>query len=210
MQCILLFHTRGIPLGFPFILTFLFSFCLRKSTFRLVKNKLGRTWKTTFDIYLLLVECEVRTGNYGSSFFPSFYSQVRSAQAMKTRKEKTRLERANEANKILLNGFVDYSGKERNHLAIWQVTKPSRGPYGYLGSWNWPITAREITQPYNNSELFLNVSANCMKRNRHMSPKREFNPSGVALSHTHSVFKLHSGYQILRCLEMDSASAVLS
>ena len=26
----------------------------------------------------------------------------------------------------------------------------ARGPYGYLRTWNWPITAREISQPYNN------------------------------------------------------------
>ena len=25
----------------------------------------------------------------------------------------------------------------------------ARGPYGYLRTWNWPITAREISQPYN-------------------------------------------------------------
>ena len=30
----------------------------------------------------------------------------------------------------------------------------ARGPYGYLRTWNWPITAREISQPYNNNELF--------------------------------------------------------
>ena len=26
----------------------------------------------------------------------------------------------------------------------------ARGPYGYLRTWNWPITAREISQPCNN------------------------------------------------------------
>ena len=25
----------------------------------------------------------------------------------------------------------------------------ARGPYGYLRTWNWPITARKISQPYN-------------------------------------------------------------
>ena len=25
----------------------------------------------------------------------------------------------------------------------------ARGPYGYLRTWNWPITVREINQPYN-------------------------------------------------------------
>ena len=30
----------------------------------------------------------------------------------------------------------------------------SRGPYGNLRTWNWPITAREISQPYNNLQYF--------------------------------------------------------
>ena len=30
----------------------------------------------------------------------------------------------------------------------------ARGPYGYLRTWDWPITAREITQPYNNNMAF--------------------------------------------------------
>ena len=29
----------------------------------------------------------------------------------------------------------------------------ARGLYGYLRTWNWPITAREISQPYNNNLL---------------------------------------------------------
>ena len=41
--------------------------------------------------YLLLAECEVRTASYGPSFFLPFMAQVRSAWAMKTRKEKTRI-----------------------------------------------------------------------------------------------------------------------
>ena len=43
------------------------------------------------DIYLLLAECEVRTASYGPSFFLPFMAQARSARAMKTRKEKTRI-----------------------------------------------------------------------------------------------------------------------
>ena len=31
-------------------------------------------------------------------------------------------------------------------LKRWSI---ARGPYGYLRTWNWPITAREISQPYN-------------------------------------------------------------
>ena len=42
-------------------------------------------------IYLLLAECEVRTASYGPSFFLPFMAQARSARAMKTRKEKTRI-----------------------------------------------------------------------------------------------------------------------
>ena len=41
--------------------------------------------------YLLLYECEVRTASYGPSFFLPFMAQVRSARAMKTRKERTRI-----------------------------------------------------------------------------------------------------------------------
>ena len=43
------------------------------------------------DTYLLLAECEVRTASYGPSFFLPFMAQARSARAMKTRKEKTRI-----------------------------------------------------------------------------------------------------------------------
>ena len=48
----------------------------------------GMVW---YDIYLLLAECEVRTASYGPSFFLSFMAQARSARAMKTRKDKTRI-----------------------------------------------------------------------------------------------------------------------
>ena len=44
-----------------------------------------------WDKYLLLAECEVRTASYGPSFFLPFMAQARSARAMKTRKEKTRI-----------------------------------------------------------------------------------------------------------------------
>ena len=40
---------------------------------------------------LLLADCEVRTASYGPSFFLPFMAQARSARAMKTRKEKTRI-----------------------------------------------------------------------------------------------------------------------
>ena len=41
----------------------------------------------------------------------------------------------------LLYGFVDYSGFEK--------VIEGRGPCGYLRTWNWPITACKISQPYN-------------------------------------------------------------
>ena len=41
----------------------------------------------------------------------------------------------------------------------------ARGPYGYLRTWNWPITAREISQPYNEYMLFtgweVRIGKNC-------------------------------------------------
>ena len=40
---------------------------------------------------LLLAECEVRTASYEPRFFLPFMAQARSARAMKTRKEKTRI-----------------------------------------------------------------------------------------------------------------------
>ena len=41
--------------------------------------------------YLLSAECEIRTASYGPSFFLPFMAKARSARAMKTRKEKTRI-----------------------------------------------------------------------------------------------------------------------
>ena len=46
---------------------------------------------TLIVINILLTECEVRTANYGPSFFLPFMAKARSAWAMKTRKEKTRI-----------------------------------------------------------------------------------------------------------------------
>ena len=65
--------------------------------------------------YLLLAECEVRTASYGPSFFLPFMVQARSARAMKTRKEKTRIHVTEQTRLIrcLLYGFVDYSGFEK-------------------------------------------------------------------------------------------------
>ena len=47
--------------------------------------------KTYTITYLLLAECKVRTASYRPSFFLPFMAQARSARAMKTRKEKTRI-----------------------------------------------------------------------------------------------------------------------
>ena len=49
------------------------------------------TYTATKNINLLLAECEVRTASYGPSFSLPFTAQARSARAMKTRKEKTRI-----------------------------------------------------------------------------------------------------------------------
>ena len=70
-------------------------------------------------IYLLLAECEVRTASYGPSFFLLFMAQARSARAMKTRKETTRIHnlpygpKKTRLIRCLLYGFVDYSGFEK-------------------------------------------------------------------------------------------------
>ena len=70
------------------------------------------------DNNLLLAECEVRTASYGPSFFLPFMAQARSARAMKTRKEKTRIHNLpygprTRLIRCLLYGFVDYSGFEK-------------------------------------------------------------------------------------------------
>ena len=53
-----------------------------------LKVKTTKIYKYT---NILLAECEVRAASYGPSFFLSFMAQARSARAMKTRKEKTRI-----------------------------------------------------------------------------------------------------------------------
>ena len=42
--------------------------------------------------------------------------------------------------------------RKKNEI-IWRFDRWSRdrGPYGYLQTWNWPITALKISQPYNNA-----------------------------------------------------------
>ena len=37
-------------------------------------------------------------------------------------------------------------------ILVLKGVRELKGPYGILRTWNWPITAREITQPYNNVE----------------------------------------------------------
>ena len=53
-------------------------------------------------------------------------------------------DRANEASKmfIILLCWL---------FRFWKKWSRARSPYGYLRTWNWPITAREISQPYNKS-----------------------------------------------------------
>ena len=43
---------------------------------------------------------------------------------------------------------------------LFRFWKGDRGPYGYLRTWNWPITAREISQPYNKYILLDGWPAN--------------------------------------------------
>ena len=50
-----------------------------------------KTKSIKHNTYLLLAEWEVRTASYGPSFFLPSMAQARSARAMKTRKEKTRI-----------------------------------------------------------------------------------------------------------------------
>ena len=90
-------------------------------------------------INLLLAECEVRTASYG----PSFFLPLRLGHENKEGKT-CRTDRANEANKMFIIClcwlFRFWKGDQETR---------ARGPYGYLRTWNWPITAREISQPYN-------------------------------------------------------------
>ena len=51
-----------------------------------------------------------------------------------------RTDRANEANKMFIIWFCWL-------FRFWKGDRAG-GPYGYLRTWNWPITAREISQPY--------------------------------------------------------------
>ena len=63
-----------------------------KPLFRHVMNCSDRPISNAgLNIYLLLAKCEVRTASYGSSVFLPFMAQARSARAMKTRKERTKI-----------------------------------------------------------------------------------------------------------------------
>ena len=69
-------------------------------------------------IPLISLVCSVRTASYGPSFCLPFMAQARSAQAMKTRKEKTRIHNLpygprTRLIRCLLYGSVDYSGFEK-------------------------------------------------------------------------------------------------
>ena len=83
--------------------------------------------QTEFSSYLLLAECEVRTASYGPSFFLPFMAQARSARAMKTRKEKTRIHNLTRLIRCLLYGFVDYFGFEKVDREL-EVRTATYGP----------------------------------------------------------------------------------
>ena len=118
--------------------------------------------------YLLFAECEVRTASYGLNFFPSFYGQARSARAMKTRKEKTRIHN------------LPYGPSKRGQYDVYYIAlliiavlkrwSRARGPYGYLRTWNWPITAREISQPYNKYLLLAECEVRMASYGLHFFP----------------------------------------
>ena len=64
------------------------------ASFQVVNGKTYQKMYFSINIlnkHLLLAKCEVCMASYGPSFFLSFMAQVRSARAMKTRKEKTRI-----------------------------------------------------------------------------------------------------------------------
>ena len=70
-----------------------------------------------------------------------------------------RTDRANEANKMFII-WLCWIFRKKNEV-IWRFDRWSkaRGPYGYLWTWNWPITAREVGQPYNKSYYYLLVAS---------------------------------------------------
>ena len=112
---------------------------------------------TRKNTYLLSDEWQCPYGKLWTEFFPSFYgpSVKRSQRAghankegKKRRSTTCRTDRANEANKMFII-WLCWLFRERNKI-IWHLDRWSsaRGPDGKLR--NWPITAREISQPYNN------------------------------------------------------------
>ena len=90
----------------------------------------------------------------GRVFFSSFYglSTKRAGYENKEGKRRgsitCRTDRANEANKMFII-WLYWLFREKNEI-IWRSDNWSRarGRYGYLWTWQWPITAREISQPY--------------------------------------------------------------
>ena len=61
----------------------------------------------------------------------------------------------NDVNRMF-NKWFCWLLRERNEI-IWRFVRLSRagGPYNFLRTRNWPITAHEINQPYNNSTLCI-------------------------------------------------------
>ena len=53
-------------------------------------------------------------------------------------------------------------GKERNHLQFDRWSR-ARGPFGYLRTRNWPITAHEVSQPYN-KKILMSFSIDAIQR----------------------------------------------
>ena len=99
-------------------------------------------------------------------FFSSFYGPSAKGADHANKEGKNdrgsitcRTDRANEANKMFITWLCWLiPGKERNYLTYWWVIKSWTSVYGYLRTWNWPITAREISQPYNKTIYFTGIS----------------------------------------------------
>ena len=107
-------------------------------------------------IALTSLICLVHTASYGSDqvfFFllwPKHEERRPWKQARKKRGSITcHTDQANEANKMFII-WLFLLFWERNEI-VWHFDKWSRarGPYSYLRTSNWPITAREISQSYN-------------------------------------------------------------
>ena len=102
-------------------------------------------------IYLLLAECEVRTASYARVFSFVLWPKREACGPWKQGRKKRgsitcHMDRANEANKMFITWLCWL-------FLFWKGDRSARGLYSYLRTWNWPITAHEISQPYNKTQV---------------------------------------------------------